>query len=88
MQRGTKVLEIFPAVADEILKAHLSTEVCTVLPLHEFSIPSATELVMFCILLSRVCCSSQSILQFCWCMRERHSYKDPACRQICLDGLG
>lgn len=59
-QKGAKALEILPAVTNEVLKACLSTEVCTLLPL-QFSIFSATELVMFWILLSRVCCSSQRV---------------------------
>lgn len=75
-------LEIFPAVTDKILKAHLSTEVCTLLPLHEFSISRATELVTFWILVSKVCCSSQSVVRFRWCIGESHSCKEPACRHV------
>lgn len=77
MQRGGKTLQIFPAVTDKILKADLSIEVSTLLPLHEFSTSSVTELAMFWILLSRVCCSSQSVIRFYWCIRDSHSCKDP-----------
>lgn len=76
MQRGGKTLQIFPAVTDKILKADLSIEVSALLPLHEFSTSSVTELAMFWILLSRVCCSSQSVIRFYWCIRDSHSCKD------------
>lgn len=82
MQRGGKTLQIFPAVTDEILKADLSIEVSTLLPLHEFSTSGVTELTMFWILLSRVCSSSQSVIRFYWCIGDSHSCKDPACRHV------
>lgn len=71
-----------------LLKACLSREARILLPLDEFSIHSATDLMMLWILLSEVCCSSQSIIQFHWCIRKNHSGKEPACRHVWLDVLG
>lgn len=82
MQRRAKAIQIFPAVTNEVLKACLSREACILLPLDEFSIHSATDLMMLWILLSEVCCSSQSIIQFHWCIRKNHSGKEPACRHV------